>query len=234
MLGSPQSLLPRGEFRSRQLAWPQNIGRSARHGSRHLFWAAVACVALTCNPGWLLLRHPLFYSVSSLSPGHSLVCLRGWECCLVIRLLTGTWTSPPDCVNLSLSLSRSPQAILSLGILECAKEAQIEPFSGTPHISASTYHLHSLPSPEDLSGLQGKPSSSGAPLLYSWWFSQPFCDCLEPSLWGLLKHKSLKETSFFSALHSVTAILGTCDLDGWGEIIHKRGNVEEKKNVQPL
>ena len=39
---------------------------------------------------------------------------------------------------------------------------------------------------------------------------------------------------FFSALHSVTAILGTCDLDGWGEIIHKRGNVEERKNVQPL
>ena len=81
MLGSPQRLLPKGEFRSRQLAWPQNTGRSALHGSQHLFWAAVACVVLTCNLGWLLLRHPLFYSVSSLSPGHSLVCPWGWECC---------------------------------------------------------------------------------------------------------------------------------------------------------
>ena len=232
MLGSPQHLLPKGEFRSRQLAWPQNTGRSALHGSQHLFWAAVACVVLTCNPGWLLLRHPLFYSVSSLSPGHSLVCPWGWECCFGDQVSHWDMEIPTRlCKPISLSFPSGHSLSRHLGTCQGTTDRAL--LWELPHfcLNISPPFLLSL---EDLSDLQGKPSSSETPLLYSWWFSQPFCECLESSLWGLLKHKSLKETSFFSALHSVTAILGTCDLDGWGEIIHKRGNVEEKKNVQPL
>ena len=99
----------------------QNLGRSAQQRSQHLVWGAVACVVLACNPGWLLLRHPLFYSVSSPSPFNSLVCSWGLECCWVTRFLTEAWKSPPGCVD---HLPHAPLPTLSPGVLGHSEEAE--------------------------------------------------------------------------------------------------------------
>lgn len=65
----------------------QTIGLAPTHRKVSSTWFSasfLSCCGLCgprFNPGWLLLRHPLFYSVSSQSPEHSLVCPWGWECC---------------------------------------------------------------------------------------------------------------------------------------------------------
>lgn len=134
-----------------------------------------ACAVLRCSAGWLLAEVTLFQShPSALAIRWSAPCHLRAGVLLCDQILTGVWKSPPGCLVPSTSFPTGRSLSRGLGRPE------------DPHLSASPHSLHLSPSssPEELSGLQGKPDSSKTSLLYSWCFPQTFCERLASSLFA--------------------------------------------------
>lgn len=146
----------------------QTIGLAPTHRKVSSTWFSasfLSCCGLCgprFNPGWLLLRHPLFYSVSSCSPDHSLVCPWGWECCSGDQVSHWDMEIPTRlCKPVSLSFPSGHSLSRHLG--KCRGSTDRALLWNPPHFCLNISPPF-LPSPEGLSGLQGEAQFFWNPL----------------------------------------------------------------------